>query len=186
MAINLQKDQKVNLQKPGGAALNKCFAGLGWDISDKAGRVDMDVSASCFTAEKKPTESIYFGRLKSANGSIRHGGDNLTGKGEGDDERLEIDLFDVPKDVKYVVITVCVYTGQPFSVISNGFCRIVESKAQGSEICRYNLSTSGESSTGMVLGMFIREDSGWEFKAIGIFKNGKTYQDLLPKMKELL
>ena len=41
---------------------------------------------------KSNNDVIYFGNLKSNDGSIQHSGDNLTGDGAGDDEQVHIDL----------------------------------------------------------------------------------------------
>ena len=39
---------------------------------------------------------VYFGNLKSKDGSVQHSGDNLTGAGDGDDEQIIVDLSKVP------------------------------------------------------------------------------------------
>jgi len=42
---------------------------------------------------------IFYNNLASADGSVKHSGDNRTGAGDGDDESLTVDLSMVPADV---------------------------------------------------------------------------------------
>jgi len=35
---------------------------------------------------------VYFGNKTSSDGAIKHGGDDLTGEGKGDDEIIKINL----------------------------------------------------------------------------------------------
>ena len=49
---------------------------------------------------KSNSDVIYFGNLKSSDGSIQHSGDNLTGDGAGDDEQVHIDLSRFPATIQ--------------------------------------------------------------------------------------
>ena len=55
MAINLQKGQKISLEKEAGGALASVVMGLGWDVAKKkglfgfgGGNQSIDLDASCF------------------------------------------------------------------------------------------------------------------------------------------
>ena len=37
MAVNLQKGQKISLEKEAGTGLSRVFMGLGWDVAKKGG-----------------------------------------------------------------------------------------------------------------------------------------------------
>ena len=115
MSVSLIKGQKISLDKESGHSLNKVFMGLGWDAVKKGGFLgrlmgggDIDLDASCvlFSADKQPLDVVYFGQLKSKDGSIRHSGDNLTGDGEGDDEIIYVTLADVPAEETEAVIRI--------------------------------------------------------------------------------
>ncbi len=41
-----------------------------------------------FGADHQLADVVFFNRLANENQSVRHGGDNLTGEGEGDDEKV--------------------------------------------------------------------------------------------------
>lgn len=61
--------------------------GLGWDT-----RCDIDSSILLFDADRNAVDNIYYGHKRSANGSVVHEGDNLTGDGAGDDEVINVYL----------------------------------------------------------------------------------------------
>ena len=88
--VNLVKGQKISLEKPGGGSLTKVFMGLGWDPAAGHDDIDLDASCICFDSSKKVVDTIYFGKLNGAAGSIIHSGDNLTGDGDGDDEVINV------------------------------------------------------------------------------------------------
>jgi tellurium resistance protein TerZ len=137
MAINLQKGQKISLSKQYGGALNKIVMGLGWDAKTTSlGKlqamsggepetIDLDASCVIFDDQNKVVDIVYFGQLKSRDGSIIHTGDNRSGTGDGDDEQIKIDLNKVPENVKSMVFTVNSFSGQAFDQVEHAYCRIV-------------------------------------------------------------
>jgi stress response protein SCP2 len=62
----------------------------------------------------KETEACYFGNLKAGGGAIRHAGDNLTGKGDGDDEIIYTALDSIPEDIFCVMFCITAYEGGNF------------------------------------------------------------------------
>lgn len=94
MSVDLSKGERVSLEKeaPGVTSFG---VGLGWDIKEDDTGSDFDLDASVFainSSGKVPKKEyfVYFNNLKSPEGAIEHMGDNLTGKGEGDDEVIYI------------------------------------------------------------------------------------------------
>ncbi|ETW92179.1 MAG: hypothetical protein ETSY1_44790, partial [Candidatus Entotheonella factor] len=67
------------------------------------------------------------------------------------------------------------YGGHKFNRVANAFVRVVN-QADGSELCRYNLSDKYKA-TGMVMGRLYREDGEWKFTAVGEPADGRTYKD---------
>ena len=53
---------------------------------------------------------VYFGKKKSRDGAILHGGDNTTGEGSGDDETISINLSKVDPKVDSIWPVVTIYT----------------------------------------------------------------------------
>ncbi len=187
MGINLQKGQKISLDKEAGSTLTKIVMGLGWDpvkskgflgFGGKQQEVDLDASCVLFNDQNQPVDVVWFRQLQSRDGSIVHTGDNRTGAGDGDDEQIVVDLSRVPAGVKSLVFVVNSFTGQNFSQIDNATCRLVNA-SNNQEVARYNLSTQG-SHTANVMAKLYRHNSEWKMHAIGENCSGRTFQDLMP------
>ena len=190
MAINLQKGQKISLDKAAGVKLTKIIMGLGWDAVKSKGflgfgggkSADIDLDASCilFDEQGNQTDSVWFRQLKSKDGSIVHTGDNRTGAGDGDDEQIVVDLTQVPANVKSLVFTVNSFTGQNFSQIENATCRIVNA-SNNQEVARFNLSTLGAHNA-QIMAKLYRHGDEWKMHAIGEIGNGRTFEELMPQI----
>lgn len=199
MAVNLQKGQKISLNKEAGGALTQVKLGLGWDVAqasqaNKGGllskifggggsndTIDLDASCIMFDGNKQPVDAIWFSQLQSKDGSILHTGDNRTGDGDGDDEVINVDLSKVPTNVVSLVFTVNSFTGQTFETVANAFCRIVNAD-DNSEVARYNLSAQG-GHTAMIMAKVYRHNDEWKMHAIGETASGRTFHDLMPALR---
>ena len=190
MSVNLQKGQKISLEKEAGGALSRVTMGLGWDVAKSKGffgfgggkseSVDLDASVVLFDESNRPVDVVWFRQLKSRDGSIVHTGDNRTGAGDGDDEQINVDLAKVPDHVKSLVFTVNSFTGQNFSSVQNAYCRIVNS-GNNNEIARYDLSVQG-SHTAQIMAKLYRHNGEWKMHAIGENGNGRTIDELMPQI----
>lgn len=173
MPVSLTKGGNVSLTKeaPG---LNKVTVGLGWDVRTTTGSdFDLDASAILVGADGKASGTgafVYFNNKRSADGSVRLSGDNLTGAGEGDDEQIFVALTDVPADIDKIVVPVSIYEGdrrgQNFGQVRNAYIRVVNSD-DNTEIARYDLTEDAATETAMVFGELYRKDAEWKFRAIG-------------------
>ena len=141
----------------------------------------MDASCLLFDAQKNLVDAVWFGQLKSKDGSIWHSGDNLTGEGEGDDEVINVDLGKIPANVVTLVFTINSFRGQTFNEIDNAFCRLVNADTQ-EELAIYKLSGGGNY-TGQIMARVYRHGGEWKMGAIGEPGNGKTFNDMLPTIK---
>ncbi|MEY3289580.1 MAG: hypothetical protein RLZZ419_1822 [Pseudomonadota bacterium] len=194
MAINLQKGQKISLSKESGGALSKIVMGVGWDAKKSSvgllkgmfggggssSAIDLDASCVLFDEQNAVVDTVYFGQLKSRDGSIVHTGDNRTGDGDGDDEQILVDLDTIPANIKALVFTVSSYTGQTFDTVENAYCRIIDS-SNNNEVARYTLSSQG-SHTAQIMAKLYRHNGEWKMHAIGENGTGRTIADLLPKI----
>jgi tellurium resistance protein TerD len=180
MAINLQKGQRISLAKEA-PNLTRIMCGLGWDVVEKSqgwfgGNHDFDLDASvlCLNAQDKFTDNsnlVYFGNLRHKSGAIAHLGDNLTGKGDGDDEQVIVDLPNVPANIDKLVFVVNIYQAnqrkQDFSQVKNAFVRLVN-MGNNQEIARYELSGDQYSGkTSMIMAEIYRHQNEWKMAAIG-------------------
>ena len=178
MAISLQKGGNVNLSKEA-PNLKKIIVGLGWDPRSTDGATfDLDGSAFLLKSDGKvrgDSDFIFYNNLKSTDGAVVHTGDNQTGEGEGDDERIEIDLSRVPADIDRISVTVTIHDAdarrQNFGMVSKAFIRCLNAEGE-KEIARYDLSEDSSTETAMIFGEIYRYNGEWKFKAIGQGFNG--------------
>ena len=175
MGISLSKGGNVNLTKEAGGSLAAVTVGLGWDARSTDGQpFDLDASAIGVGADGKVVSDdffVFFNNLASKDGSVKHQGDNLTGAGDGDDEKIDVALANVPANVDRVVVLVSIYQatergGQNYGQVQNASIRVVN-QAGGSEIARYDLSEDASTETAMVFGELYRNGADWKFRAIG-------------------
>ncbi len=190
MTINLNKGQSINLAKADGGSLTRVRMGLGWDAKvvtkktlfggTKQVQRDIDLDASAILiGGGKVLDLVYFGKLRSSDGSIQHTGDNRSGAGDGDDESIIVDLPAVAGSVDHIVFVVNSYSGENFTEIENAVVRAVDSAANDNELVRYELTGTGPQ-TAMVMAKLSRSGSGWTFTAIGTPGQGRVAQELVP------
>lgn len=176
MGVNLAKGQRVSLDKN----MNMALIGLGWDTNRYDGGKDFDLDASAFLLNadgkvRKDEDFIFYGNLKSSDGSVRHTGDNLTGEGEGDDEVLIIDFSKVPTDIQKIAITVTIYDaparGQNFGQVSNAYVRVArmanENDMVGTEVLKFDLAEEFSIETALVVCEIYKNNGEWKFNAVG-------------------
>lgn len=196
MSISLQKGQRIDLTK-GNAGLSKLMVGLGWDpVKAKksgffglgGGAPNIDCDASVLMLENdRFTENknlIYFGKLKSNCGSVKHTGDNLTGDGDGDDEQILVDLQKVPSHINKLVFVVNIYDckkrNQDFGMIENAFIRVVNMDNK-QELIKFNLSEDYSGKTSLIVAEIYRHGEEWKFAAVGTGTNDGKVGDLVQR-----
>jgi len=167
--------------------LTNAYIGLGWDVRQTPG-APFDLDASCFMLNaagkvRQPQDFIFYNNLRSVDGSIVHQGDNLTGVGEGDDERVFVNLALVPPDVQKIVFVVSIYESlqrnQNFGMVQGAFIRVVNADNQV-EIVRFDLSEEASLLNCMIFGELYRYNNEWKFRAVG-----QGFQGGLPQVGNL-
>lgn len=175
MGVSLSKGGNVSLTKEAGpSGLSTVTVGLGWDARTTTGaQFDLDASALGLNSDGKVVSDLHFvfyGNKTSPDGNIVHGGDNLTGEGEGDDETIQVKLAGLTSDVDKVTVVVSIYDAdsrsQSFGQVNKAYIRVVND-ADGAELARYDLTEDSATETAMVFGELYRNGADWKFKAIG-------------------
>lgn len=138
--------------------------------------IDCDASVICLGENGRlvpgdPSNTmLYFGNQRMFGGALKHGGDNLTGAGKGDDETIDVRLSDIPDYVSRLVFVVNIYQAesrnQHFGMIKNCYIRIIN-KDTGEELCRFNLSENYDNMEGMIVAEIYRYKGNWKFGTIG-------------------
>lgn len=179
MAVNLSKGQKVDLTK-GAPSLSKLRVELRWDTQRYDGD-DFDLDASAFLLSGRGKVSndadfIYYNNLSHFSGGVRHGGDNLTGGGEG--EVIEVDLSLVPPSVERIAFAVTIYDyvvrGQNFGQVENSSILVIDDVTH-KELIRYELGENFSTETAVVIGEIYRNNGEWKFNAVGSGFQGGLY-----------
>ena len=171
--IELTRDQELALTRADGGPLGKLKMGLGWDKKAGAGflstgvkDVDLDASAVQFSGGKL-FDLAFFNHLETRDGAVVHLGDNLTGRGEGDDEVITVDLGKVWHSVDAMLFLVSSYQGHTLEWIDSAYVRLVDVAGdEERELARFTL-TGGVHTTGMVMATMVRDGDQWRLRAVG-------------------
>lgn len=165
--------------------MSKVFMGLGWDPAKRGRNIDLDASVIAYDGRGEKLEIVWFMHKKEFGGAIWHSGDNLTGKGDGDDEVINVDLMALPPQVAHLVFTINSYSGQKFTDIANSYARLVDANTK-QELVRFSL-TESEKRTGVVMAVLSRTPQNtWEMRALGQFVDGRTVKKLVKPASQML
>jgi len=184
MSINLQKGQRINLEKSNGSKLQSVCVGINWGAIEKKGlfgigghkeAVDLDASCALFDEQKNLIDVVYFGRLRSKDGAVRHSGDDLTGDMGGDDgldnEVITLDFSYLSPNINYVAFVLNSFRGQDFGTIPFASIRIYEGtpKHVKEVFATYDIAhdKSFAGHVSMVMGVFYKRNGEWKFNAVG-------------------
>ncbi len=200
MAINLQKGQRISLEKSNGSKLQNICVGINWGAIEKKGlfgfsktkeAVDLDASCALFDENKQHVDTVYFGSLKSKDGSIKHSGDDLTGDLGGDDgldnEIITVDFSLLSPTVHYVAFVLNSFRGQDFGTIPFASIRIYEgTPTRVNEVfAKYDIANGAgfAGHVSMVMGVFYKKNGEWKFNAIGEPTRDKKLPETLTTVK---
>jgi len=175
MAINLQKGQRVNLDKD----LKMALVGLGWDTNRYDGGFDFDLDATAFLLGAngkclRDEDFVFYNNLNGRDGAVVHQGDNLTGEGEGDDEVILIDFEKIPEEIQKIAICVTIHEAvarrQNFGQVSNAYIRVAAIQGpddmQGEDRIRFDLEEEFSVETALVVCEIYRYNGTWKFNAV--------------------
>ncbi|MGW4383993.1 TerD family protein [Kitasatospora sp. NPDC004531] len=183
--VNLVKGGSVSLEKAGKPYLASVRMGLGWEPATRGRGIDLDASVIAFDARREKLDTAWFMKLSVFNGAIAHSGDNLTGKGGGDDEAITVHLEGLPAEVCGLVFVVNSFSGQKFTDVKNAYCRLTDA-ATGEELVRFDL-THAEPRTGVAMCKLVRQFSGeWVMTALGEYVDAKTARSMVKPAAAML
>ena len=171
-ALNLQKNDILDLSKKN-QGLKRVILGAGWDVATMGQDFDLDIAAFLLNNNNKvariPDDVIFFNNMEGQ--GIRLEGDNRTGAGEGDDERIQIDLSMIRNDIAKIIFVVTIHNAQlkrqTFGMVENSYVRLLDAENDEKEVCRFNLKENGSTVTSVIFAELYRDGNEWRFKAIG-------------------
>ena len=194
MAINLEKGQRINLEKGNGAKLQNICVGINWGAIEKKGffgtkkePVDLDASCAVYDDKKNHIDSVNFRKLQSNDQAIKHSGDDLTGDLNGNDgldnEVITLDFSKLSPAASHVSFFVNSFRGQDFKDIPFASIRIYEGTPTrvSEEFARYDIAndTTFSGKVSMVLGVFYKRNEEWKFNAIGTPTKDKKLEETI-------
>jgi len=196
MAINLQKGQRINLEKSNGSKLQQICVGINWGAIEKKGifgigksmvAVDLDASCALYDDAKNVLDIVYFGNLRTKDSSVMHSGDDLTGDMGGDDgldnEVITLNFTTLNPSVSYVAFVLNSFKGQDFGSIPFASIRIYEgTPSRVTDVfATYDIANGADFAghVSMVLGVFYRKNEEWKFNAIGEPTKDKKLQETI-------
>jgi tellurium resistance protein TerD len=181
MAINLEKGQRQSIEAP------KFVVGLGWDSNTSSTGEAFDLDASVFLVGANgkvlsDNHFVYYNNLKSPDEAVIHAGDNLTGAGDGDDEKIQVDLSKISADVNEICFVVTIHHAdtkrQNFGQVRNSFIRVIDQS--NTELVKYELDEDFSIETAVEFGRIYKRNNEWKFEAVGQGMKGGL-QDYLNK-----
>lgn len=171
--LNLTKGSILDLTK-NTPSLKNIVVGCGWDVNT-SGKDNFDLDISAFLLDKNhritdhTTQVVYFNQMTQT--GIYLEGDNLTGAGDGDDERINISLEDIPNNIEEIIFNVNIFDAmkkkQTFGMIKNSYIRLLDKDNDEKELCRFELREHASNSTAVIFAKLFRSTNGWSFEAIG-------------------
>jgi tellurium resistance protein TerZ len=153
--------------------------GLGWDFTGGES-FDLDASVTGFDYNCQPIESIYFSNKRGLNNSVIHFGDNTTGRGQGDDEVIQVQLHRVPLRVHYLAVTINSFKKNSLIRARSAYIRLYTDTFN---IGKYTLQRTKDC-IGLLLGVFERDPNKgvWYFRVMADPIHGNkvtlSYEDI--------
>jgi len=172
-SFDMRKGDRAGL--PGNALTLKL--GLGWEAERGC-----DLDASCISLDMQGNNigCVYYQDLSDP--GILHSGDNLTGRGRGDDEIITVHLTQLDSRVCQLVFLVTIYSNaRSFSNVYDAYIRLMAGP-QMKELAYFPLSPDEGGKvrgTCLVFARLYQTNYGWQFEALGEEANART-----PKSKE--
>ena len=116
--------------------------GLAWDVT-KGVNIDLDASCIMLDENLECLDIVFFGKLQSSDGSVRHGGDEREGDEKGDDEKVYFSLAALHPSVKYLCVVVNSYSGQELDDVQRASCRLYATEGQTAAMPVWELEQRG-------------------------------------------
>ena len=194
--LDLTKGDKLDLVKRDGSQLTNFCVGLNWGAIVKPGLfgfgstkepVDLDASVALFAANNQPVDVVYFGKLISSDGAVKHSGDDLVGDTDGDDgldnEIITVDLTRLHPGIEKIVFILNSFQGQDFAVVPFAHIRLYEGTPDRvqSVFAKFNIAKEPKYAghVSMVMAKLYKRNGQWKFESIGEPTRDRTLQETI-------
>ncbi len=153
--------------------LHDVYVGAGWDQrSFENAPVDVDLSLFLLNKDEKTREDgdfVFYNNQMACDGAVKLLEDSRTGAGDGDDERMFLDLRGVPFDVQKIRFVLSVYDekleGFSLESVRSVYFRL-GNNADGLEIFCFEIADVDMAGAKAIeVGSLVREGPKWYFEA---------------------
>lgn len=191
--INLAKGSTISLEKKGRPITN-VMVGINWGsierqlwgITFSHTAVDLDSSVAMY-GNRKLLDNVYYRKLRSTDNAVTHSGDDRFGDVHGDDssdnEIITVNMKKLNPYIDQIVFYLNSFERQDFAIIPYAKIRIIDASDpnQLEELATFNVATDKtyKGYVSMVMGKFVRTNSGWDFKTFGEPIGAKTINECL-------
>ena len=155
--------------------------GLRWDYYEGQDKVDLDASALVFDDCGVLLDAAYYNQLVCMHGAVHHSGDNKSGDGAGDDERIAVDVDALPKHASHVVIVINAFRGGTFANVESAYCTVT---GMGD----FEVGSAG-TQTGIIAFVLHRKPhvhEQWQVRRIDATCGGTNFDESMPAIRDAL
>ena len=174
--FNMQKNDICELPSDLFVSGEDLFVGLGWDTP-------CDLDSGIVITDRDAKEGAKMINIvnysdKTFGRAVIHNGDNRSGAGGGDDEKIDIDLDYMPEEVGALYVVVNIFTsGYTFAQVRGAYIRLVAAR-NGHVLCKFALTQGSVTQRGLVLAKISRNAAGrWCVTAVGEGCDGQTARE---------
>jgi len=171
----------------------RVIAGISWDArEDKVGVVGRvlktdsqhDLDLNCYIYNKAGEFVDFVGAeaqdSMDESGKIYHSGDDMSGEGDGDDERIAVELAELPYDIHAIVFLVEICSNHTFSDIELPTARIADSFTEKDLLSIVINHEGSADKTAFVMASIYRDNessSGWTLNHIADYPDISKIED---------
>lgn len=136
-------------------------------FSKKPINMDIDVGCALFNHQGMLIDSSYYGRIRTEDGSVRHGGDGLMGACDFEDkfinqEEINIHLDKLSDDIHHIIIVIANHHKQPLSLANKGVGILRDN--EGVLVHEFELPSLDKSTHAIIAWHLQRKDGDWQIQ----------------------
>jgi len=179
---------RVRDYTPDGSVPTQLVLGLSWDVT--AGKnIDLDASAILLDVHLRQIDLVFFGKLGSTDGAIRHGGDEREGDEKGDDEKIYLQLGRVHPAVAYIGFVINSYSGEELDDVKDAACHLFDGSSF-MDLAKFRMANFAflDKHTALVVGMLYRDlaTGEWAFEIVSEAAQGRTAHDNVDELQRFI
>lgn len=166
---------------------SRVTVGLAWDVTDGV-EIDLDASVIVLSKTLGVLDVVFFGKLRSDDGAIQHGGDEREGDAKGDDEKIHINLAAVHPQAAYLCVCINSYSGQELDDVKAAQCRIHLPNQENLALFKISNAAFLDKHVALCVGFLYREPAGtnWCFGIMSEAAQGRTAHDNTDEFQRFL